>query len=96
MLNSIDTHTSNTMLTTIDNPFNPFTQYDEWYAFDVAHGYNTCAYLARVVKDSNDLSEADESLAISHGIDEILKYNILGTYLAVTESNWKDRSKTME
>lgn len=36
------------MLTTIDNPYNPHTNFDEWFAFDVSHGYNTCAYIARM------------------------------------------------
>jgi hypothetical protein len=45
------------MLTTTDNPFNPFTEYDEWFAYDVSKGYNTCAYLARIVKSSDELSE---------------------------------------
>jgi hypothetical protein len=38
------------MLTTEDNPFDPFTQFDEWYAFDVEKEYYTCAYLARIAK----------------------------------------------
>jgi hypothetical protein len=44
------------MLTTIDNPFNPFTQFDEWNAFDTQQGYYTCAYLARIAKVSDELS----------------------------------------
>jgi len=36
------------MLTTIDNPFNPFTQFDEWKDFDETQGYYTCPYLARI------------------------------------------------
>ena len=47
------------MLTTMDNPFNPFIQYNEWYAYDVNKGYNTCAYLARLVGDLNPLEELE-------------------------------------
>ena len=36
------------MITTIDNPYNPFTQFDEWYAFDEGKGYCTSGYLARI------------------------------------------------
>jgi hypothetical protein len=73
------------MLTTIDNPYDPFTQYDEWYAFDEAHGYHTCAYLARIAKTSDELSQTDEDLAIESAIDEIVKLNILGIYKKVTK-----------
>lgn len=71
------------MLTTSDNPFDPFTQWDEWYAFDEAKGYHTCSYLARITKSSDALSEADESLAIDLAIDEIVQLNILGIYKKV-------------
>ena len=26
-------------LTTIDNPYNPFTQFDDWFMFDIEHNY---------------------------------------------------------
>ena len=26
-------------ITTIDNPFNPFTEWDEWFNFDLQKGY---------------------------------------------------------
>jgi len=71
------------MLTTIDNPFNPFTQFDDWKAWDEAQGYYTCAYLARIVRSSNELSELDEALAIENAIDEIVKFNVLGIYKKV-------------
>jgi len=71
------------MLTTVDNPFNPFTQFDEWYQFDRAAGYNTPSFLARIVNTSDDLSEADQSLAIEEAIDEIVTENVLGIYRKV-------------
>ena len=36
------------MLTTIDNPYDPFEEFDQWYSYDMDAGYNSCAYLARV------------------------------------------------
>lgn len=71
------------MLTTIDNPFDPFDQFDEWFAFDVAKGYNTCAYLARIAKTSDELSPQDEDLAIDQAMDEIVRLNVLGIYRKV-------------
>lgn len=74
------------MLTTVDNPYDPFTQWDEWDAYDRACGYNTTSYLARVVRTSDELSEADQSLAIEQAIDEIVEMNILGIYRKVARS----------
>lgn len=71
------------MLTTVDNPYDPFTQFDEWNQFDEDHGYYSCAYLARITKSSESLSEADEALAIEEAIDEIIKLNVLGIYRKV-------------
>lgn len=72
------------MLTTIDNPFDPFTQWEEWYAFDEAQGYHTCGYLARIAKSSDELSPVDENLAIQKAIEEIISLNILGIYKKVS------------
>ena len=72
------------MLTTIDNPYNPHTHFDEWRAFDEAKGYYTCSYLSRIAVTSDELTEEDEAKAINDAIDEIIKYNLLGIYKKVT------------
>lgn len=72
------------MLTTIDNPFNPFTDFDNWQKFDESKSYFTCEYLARIAATSDELSEVDEDLAILQAIDEIIKLNVLGIYKKVT------------
>jgi hypothetical protein len=73
------------MLTTLDNPFDPFTQWDDWYAYDEAAGYHTTSFLARIAKTSDELSEADQSLAIEDAIDEIVRENVLGIYRKVEQ-----------
>jgi hypothetical protein len=74
------------MLTTTDNPYDPFTQWDEWWQYDTSHGYHTSAYLARISKSSVDLSDSDQELAEEQAIDEILKENILGIYRKVAKN----------
>jgi len=82
------------MLTTVDNPFNPFTHFDEWHAYDEASGYYTSEFLARIVITSDELSEADQVLAIEHAIDEIVEENVLGLYRKVTEDGQPSTEKT--
>ena len=43
------------MLTTSDNPFDPFDEFEKWNAQDVAKGYNTLQYLARTVDESEEI-----------------------------------------
>lgn len=75
------------MLTTVDNPFDPFTQFKEWYAFDMSHGYHTPSLLARVVKYSNDLSPADQAAIIQQGIDEVARENVSGMHKKVARTS---------
>lgn len=72
------------MLTTTDNPFNPFTQFDEWNAYDIKEGWHTLSYLGRVVRSSHELSEADQHVAFEQGIKEILNEDVFGVYVRVT------------
>lgn len=68
------------MLTTLDNPFDPFTQWDEWYAWDNRAGYCTPGLLARIARSSDDLSELDQHLVLQIAIDEIVRENISGMH----------------
>ena len=46
-------------LTTVDNPYDPFTQPEAWYRFDEDKGYHSCSYLARIARTSDQLSDAE-------------------------------------
>lgn len=75
------------MLTTVDNPFNPFTHFDEWLAYDTSAGYNSASLLARITKVSDDLSEPDQALAVQNAIDEVVRENVSGMYRKVSRSS---------
>lgn len=74
-------------LTTIDNPYDPIDNFDEWYAFDVQKGYNSCAYLARIVSDSNKMIDEEIRKDTEEAIDEIIKYDFLGIYRKVVRES---------
>lgn len=85
------------MLTTQDNPWNPFTNFEEWNAWDISHGYNTNSYLARIAVDSPELSPAQSQRSINDAIDEIIGYNLTGNYRKVQASdydNWVASNET--
>ena len=70
-------------LTTLDNPFDPFEDFDAWFAFDVEKGYNSCSLLDRIAKTSDNLSEDLNRAEIDRAIDEICEENVLGIYKKV-------------
>ena len=73
------------MLTTIDNPFDPFVQFDDWFAFDVQKGYDCCGYLARIEQTSKIFSDEINDARIEAAIDEICRLNVLGVYKKVVK-----------
>ena len=75
----------NVMLSTIDNPFDPFEDFNSWYMFDVLHGYNSCAYLARIAKTSDQFTEFENAIELENAIDEIIQYDFLNLYIKVKE-----------
>lgn len=88
-------------LTTFDNPFNPITQFNEWFVWDVTHGYNSCGYLARIARTSSQLTDEENNAEIERAIDEIIAFDVANVYKKVkidpnkakTESN---NAKTTE
>lgn len=67
-------------LTTRDNPYDPFEQFDSWFAFDISHGYNSCGLLARIAKTSDQLSDRENEQEIEEAIDWILKNDLTLNY----------------
>lgn len=83
-------------LTTIDNPYDYFTQFDEWYAFDTEKGYNTCNYLARIALTSTEMSEKEYEDAVEDAVNEAVRLNITGNYRKVYAKEDEKENKDKE
>ena len=70
-------------LTTFDNPFDPFEQFTSWFLYDEEKGYHTCAYLGRIARTSDTLTDEENELEIERAIDEIIKYDFRNVYKKV-------------
>ncbi|MDO5397630.1 MAG: hypothetical protein Q4G33_06845 [bacterium] len=73
------------MLTTFDNPFDPYEQFTSWFLFDTEKGYNSCSYLARIARTSDQFTEEENNKEIERAIDEIIKYDFRNIYKKVTK-----------
>lgn len=64
------------MLTTKDNPYDPFEQFDQWFAFDCEKQYFTCSFVERVAQqnNSNDLSTKLTEAQFDEAIKQIVYY----------------------
>lgn len=75
------------MLTTFDNPFDPFDEFLSWFLFDVEKGYYTCNKLARIARSSEDFSTIEEKRETERAIDEIIDNDFLNIYKKVTRNS---------
>lgn len=71
------------MLSTSDNPFDPFEQFKEWFAFDLSHGYNTLSYLANVAETDESLFDRENSLSWSQAVFDAANINLTGNRIVV-------------
>ena len=74
------------MLTTFDNPYDPFDEFVSWFLFDIEQGYYTCSLLARIASYSEDFSLAEEKEDMERAIDQIIDNDFLNIYKKVTRT----------
>lgn len=72
------------MLTTFDNPFDPFDEFVPWFMFDESKGYSTCSKLARIARSSETFSMKEDKEETERAIDEIIDNDFLNIYKKVT------------
>ena len=75
-----------TMLTTFDNPFNPFDDFLAWWLYDIEKGYNSCGLLARIARYSEDFSTIEEKEENERAIEKIIDNDFLNIYTKVTRT----------
>ena len=77
-------------VSTLDNPYNYFTQFDDWFAFDTQKGYNTCSYVARIAMTSTEMSDREYEDAVNDAVMEIVRLNLTGNYCLVRQDEVKE------
>ena len=83
-------------LTTVDNPYSPFSQYDDWYNYDLEKGYDCCGYIDRMSLgrlDNKSLSDDEENEIIEEIINDIVTTDPTGLFIKVEKVNEKDENK---
>ena len=68
------------MLTTVDNPFDPFDQFDSWHLFDKEKGYNSCERLMRIAKLVDGMSEEEENIELERAMNVLIENDVLDVF----------------
>lgn len=71
------------MATTMDNPYNPFTHFNEWYVYDQLHHYNTCQLVAYFNEASRFMEDEDYEFETNEAINKLLEFNPFGLHIKV-------------
>lgn len=78
------------MLTTLDNPFDPFDDFTSWYMFDCEKGYNTSSRLARIANIDSEMTQKEVDEELERVMDLIVKYDFEGNYIKVNKKKDKE------
>ena len=84
------------MLTTFDNPYDPFDDFHQWFMFDIDQGYNTCGKIARIARYSEEFSTVEDKAETERAIDEIIDYDFLNIYKKLTRNVSNDVDEVNE
>lgn len=78
------------MLTTLDNPFDPFEDFTSWYMFDCEKGYNTSSRLARIANIDSEMTQKEVDEEVERVMDLIVKYDFENKYIKVNKKNYEE------
>lgn len=65
-------------LTTVDNPYDPFDDFDKWLAYDNDNDYGTSELVGRIAMTSDSLTDEENDEETERAIDDFIKYSGLG------------------
>lgn len=77
------------LLTTKDNPYSPFTEWNAWYDFDESHGYCTCGLIARIAKVNTLMFGKEKDEEILRAMRRIIQIDLTNNYKLVTPEDYK-------
>lgn len=71
------------MLSTIDNPYDPFEQFTLWHLFDKEKGYDSCERLMRNVEIREDMTPQEIEAAADAAMDKLIEEDVMNVFVKV-------------
>lgn len=79
-------------ISTFDNPFNPFVDFENWFLFDCEKGYYSLNKLARLSKVDDSMSAKEEAKEVERAIERLIEIDPLNLYIKVYKPGFEPRS----
>lgn len=80
-------------ITTSDNPFDYFDDFDNWFLYDIEKGYHTLEVMSRLTYTSTELSDRVYEAEVERVVDEMVYHDVINLeypdvhYIKVTHSD---------
>jgi len=75
------------LLSTSDNRYSPFTNYQAWYLEDLRLGYDTVGLLARMTANAQEYND----IAVQDAMRDIVELNFSGKHVVVVREDFKQQ-----
>ena len=82
------------MLSTVDNPFNPFDDFTSWHMFDCEKGHNTSSRIARIANIDPEMTQKEVEEEQMRAMDLIFRHDFEDKYIKVFENQAKPADNT--
>ena len=69
------------MLSTVDNPYDPYSNFSRWFIYDTLHGYNSCGRLANEYRGSDAMTDTEADAEIEKAIDSVIRLDFMNIYV---------------
>lgn len=79
--------TKETWVTTLDNPFDPFKEPENWKRFDEDNGYHTTSLIARFINFADDYDDETFNQCLEDAVDDLVRFNFYGNYRKVVNNS---------
>ena len=70
-------------ITTVDNPYDTFEDFENWFMLDIEKGYYSCSKLARITETNDSMTEKEENEEIERAIDRLIELDPCDLYTKV-------------
>ncbi len=72
-------------ISTFDNPYDPFDNFDEWFRYDNDKGYGSCQILANLTEVFEGMTPKEFNEEMERGIDSLLIADPANLYIKVVK-----------